>query len=114
MARSSVTTVPVVKTGVTQTLAAADVVNGEVIDCGRVVLVVNNSSGSSITVTVHATAVVDGLPVEDLVVTVPAATIKLLGPLSASTFGQASSSPDNGRAYVNYSAACTRGVFLTF
>jgi hypothetical protein len=113
MARTSVTTTQISKAGTTVTLVAADAVNGEVIDCGRVFLHVKNGGGSSITVTVHTTAVYDGLPVTDEVVTVPAGVEKLIGPLSGGTFGQLPGSSDVGRAYVDYSSgtSVTRAVY---
>lgn len=114
MARTSVTTTEIVKTGVANNLVAADVANGEVIDTGRVFLEVTNTGSASATVTVHATAVVDGLNVEDLVVTVAAGATEKIGPLSTSTFGQPTSAgADKGRAYVDYQTGSTfnREVF---
>ncbi|OXM73087.1 MULTISPECIES: hypothetical protein [Amycolatopsis] len=112
MARTSVATQPIVKTGVAPVLTAP-VADGDIIDTGRVFLQVTNGGGSPVTVTVQATVEVDGLDLEDLVVSVPAAGTRLIGPLSRATFGQLTGSADVGRAYVDYSSVTdvTRGVF---
>jgi len=103
MARGSQTTQPIVRTGLAPVLTEPTA-DGDVVDCGNVALYVTNGSVSSINVTVAATASQDGLDVADLVVAVAASATKLIGPLPARTFGQASDSADAGRAYVNYSA----------
>lgn len=103
MARTSLTTQPIVQTGLVPTLAEPTV-DGDVIDCGRVALYVDNTTGAAVTVTVVSTATLDGLDVADLAVSVPAGAVALIGPLPSRTFGQDSASPDAGRAYVNYSA----------
>lgn len=113
MARVSVTTQDIVRAGVTSTLTAPTV-DGDVIDCGRVFVEVDNGSGASVTVTVQATAMIDGLDVEDLAVVIPAGATKKLGPFNVSTFGRPSTDGvDKGRAYVDYSSvtSVTRAVF---
>lgn len=112
-ARDNVTTQQVTHAGLTLALAAASA-NNDVIDTGKVLLVVNNASGAPITVTIHATITEDSLVLADRTVTVAAAATKFIGPLSTSTFGQpASAGADSGRAYVDYSAfaSVTRGVY---
>ncbi|WP_153030667.1 hypothetical protein [Amycolatopsis sp. YIM 10] len=88
-------------------------VDGDIIDTGRVFLEVVNDSGAPVVVTVVSTQNVEGLPVEDLEVSVPAADRKLFGPFSPSLFGQPIGDPNAGKAFVNYSAVAsvTRGVF---
>jgi hypothetical protein len=113
MARVSVTTEQIVHAGVLSTLTAPTV-DGDVIDCGRVFLEVDNGSGAAVTVTVRSTASTDGLDVEDLAVSVAAGATKKIGPFNVSTFGRSSTDgADQGRAYVDYSAVAsvTRGVF---
>lgn len=111
MARTSVTTQQVTRSGLVPTLTEPTV-DGDVIDCGNVALMVDNASGSPVTVTVQATASQDGLDVADLVVSVEAGTTALIGPLPARTFGRPVGSADAGRAYVDYSAQAdvTRAV----
>ena len=111
MPRTSVTTQQVTRAGLNPSLPAPTA-SGDVVDCGQLALWVINGSGASITVTVQATAQVDGLDVADLVVPVLAAGQRLIGPFPARTFGQPSGSADAGRAYVDYSAVAsiTRGV----
>lgn len=91
--------------------------NGDVIDAGKVMLLVKNGSGASINVTVTATATVTGLLVSNLVVPVAAAAEEIIGPFPAKTFGQPaganqSGGNDQGRVYVDYSAVAsvTRAV----
>lgn len=67
---------------------AADTTNGDQVpNGGYTILVMNNTAGSSATVTVVTSATVDGLPVDNRVFTVPANTVQLvkLGPIS--TYG---------------------------
>lgn len=111
MARASQTTQQIVRTGLTPALTAPTA-DGDIVDCGNVALMVTNGSGSSINVTVQATASLDGLDVADLVVAVAAGATRLIGPLPVRTFGQPSGSADAGRAYVDYSAVAsvTRAV----
>lgn len=64
---------------------AADTTNGDQVpNGGYTVLVMNNTAGTSATVTARTSTTVDGLPVEDRVFTVPANTIQLvkLGPIN--------------------------------
>lgn len=114
MPRVSQTTQKVAKEGLVPAFTAptSGVGNGDVIDTGRVMLVVNNAGGSAITVTVLTPVTVDGLDVVDLAVSVAAGAVKYIGPLSPSTFGQLPPSTDSGRAYVEYSSATsvTRAV----
>jgi hypothetical protein len=114
MARASQTTQPIVQTGTTATLTAPAVSpNGDIIDTGRTILMVDNAGGSSITVTITPTKTIAGLSLTPLVVTVAAGAIKLIGPFPPAVFGQLNGSADFSRAYVDYSAVAsvTRGVF---
>lgn len=71
----------------------------------RSFLHVKNTNGSSMTVTITATAVVDGQAVADLVVTVPATTgDKMIGPISSKLFA----SPSDGvSAAITYSSTAS-------
>lgn len=112
MARVSVATQAIVKTGVVPALTAPTV-DGDIIDTGRVFLEVNNGGGASITVTVQTPVQVDGLDLSELIVSVAAGVTKRIGPLSPSTFARPAGGADAGRAYVDYSSvtSVTRGVF---
>lgn len=115
--RISVTSQPLALSGVAVALTAPTV-DGDVIDAGQTFLMVDNASGSSITVTALSPRTVDGvLTVGPLAVAVGAGVTKLIGPFNGSTFGQlsganASGGNDQGRVYVNYSAiaSVTRAV----
>jgi hypothetical protein len=110
MARVSVTTQPVVRTGLNPALTGPTV-DGDIIDAGRVALWVDNASAGSVSVTVQATASQDGLDLQNLVVAVPAGERRLIGPFPQRTFGR-STGADAGRVYVDYSAvtSVTRAV----
>lgn len=107
MARASQTTQPptLYKIDVDLTEPTGD---GDVIDAGTRLLVVNNSA-SSINITVEATAAIGGLDAEDLVAAVGAGDTVILGPFPKGVFGQPSGAnesgaSDQGRVYVDYSA----------
>jgi hypothetical protein len=112
MARSSQTTQPIVKTGLVPVLTAptSGSGNGDVIDTGRVALMVV-AGATAVTVTVETPVTVDGLDVDDLVVDVASGATALIGPFASSTFGQTTSTADVttdvGRAYVTYDNATT-------
>jgi hypothetical protein len=113
MARLSLTTQQISRTGLNPALAGPPNVDGDVMDAGATFLQVHNGSGGSINVTIAATVVVDGLALANLVVAVPAGQDRLIGPFPVRTFAQEDESPDAGRVYVNYSAqaSVTRGAF---
>jgi hypothetical protein len=93
----------------------APTVDNDVVDVGRCFLMVDNASGSSVTVTVVTPETVDGLAITDRAVAVAAGGIELI-PLTSTHYRQSAASADvpsdAGRAYVNYSAVAsvTRGV----
>jgi len=95
MARDSVTTQKITRTGVIPALTAISA-NNDVIDAGAVILEVSNGGGSSINVTVVAVA---------------AGATKRIGPFPPATFAR-TVAPDIGRVYVDYSAttSVTRAV----
>ena len=87
-----------------------DVANGESFPYagGRNKIVVNNASGSPMTVTVRAltgSTLVDGTAIADKVVTVAAGTIRAI--TEAQTELQA-----DGNVYVDYSASATITVYI--
>ncbi|BBC29996.1 hypothetical protein SGFS_012900 [Streptomyces graminofaciens] len=95
----------IARSGLTPTYSAA--AGSTTVTCGdRSFLHVKNTNGSSMTVTVTATAQVDGQAVADLVVTVPATTgDKMIGPLLGRLFA---STADGTSAAITYSS--TTGV----
>ena len=112
MARQSVTTQQITRSGAATTYAAPNT-DGDIIDTGQVALHVKNGGSAAITVTAVTPVTVDGLGVDDLVVSVPAGGERFIGPFPRGTFGQA---PDAtvgaGRVLVGYSAitSVTRAV----
>lgn len=113
MPRNSLVVQELAREGTALTMTAPTV-DGDVLDCGNgVVLVVNNASGAPITVTLPTPATYAGQPVNDVVVTVPAAATRYIKVDNVSLFGQAYGTADYRRAYANYSAVAsvTRGAF---
>jgi hypothetical protein len=111
MARTSVTTQSITRAGL-NTAMTAPPVDGDIIDAGAVFLEVLNGSGSPITVTVQTAGTVEGLPVEDLAVTVPAAGNRRIGPFPGVFKQAADAVVGAGRVLVDYSAvtSVTRAV----
>ncbi|EHR62632.1 hypothetical protein [Saccharomonospora cyanea] len=101
MARVDLTTQQVAREGLVPALTAPTV-DGDVIDAGRVALMVTNNGAAAHTVTVQSPVTVDGLAVEELAVSVAAGDTTLIGPFPARTFGQPVGSADAGRVYVDY------------
>ncbi|MFF4489416.1 hypothetical protein ACFY0F_23455 [Streptomyces sp. NPDC001544] len=91
----------ITRAGTTPTYSAAAA--STTVTCGdRSFLHVKNTAGSSMTVTITATAQVDGQAVSDLVVTVPATTgDKMIGPITNKLFASAS---DGVSAAITYSS----------
>jgi hypothetical protein len=91
----------ITRAGTTPTYSAAAA--STTVTCGdRSFLHVKNTNGSSMTVTITATAQVDGQAVSDLVVTVPATTgDKMIGPITSKLFASAS---DGVSASITYSS----------
>lgn len=119
MARTSVTTQPIVLAGLVPTMTApagTGSTSGDIVDVGRNMLVVKNADASSMTVTVETPETIDGdLDIEDRTVTVAAGATAYI-PLTSTHYRQtaasATSPTDVGRAYVDYSSvtSLTRAV----
>lgn len=104
MARTALTTIQAVDTGVVKALAAANALGHSIDGGGSVLLEVANASGGSINVTVQTAATVNGLAVADQVVAVAAATTKIIGPFRPAIYDRASGDTDAGKVYVDFSA----------
>lgn len=107
MAASALTATPVVRTGITDTLAAANVDGNFFTNTGREWLEVLNGSGGSINVIIAGVA--DGVTVTALrTIAVGAGVRKKIGPFPANTYNDA-----NGQVQITYSAVTTVtvGVF---
>lgn len=102
MARQSVTTQPVTRTGTVPTATSPNV-DGDIVDTGAsLFLIVSNVGSGSVTVTVQSQATFDGLAVADLTVPLAAGVTKVVGPLTGVTFGFAKGDVNAGRAFVDY------------
>lgn len=101
MARVDVTTEEITRAGLVPTLTAPTV-DGDVVDAGRVALMVTNNGAAAHTVTVQSPVTVDGLDVEELTVSVAVGDTVLIGPWPRRTFGRPAGTADEGRVYVDY------------
>lgn len=114
MARTVLTKQAIVQAGLTPALAAANVDGHYFEGSGTVYLEVKNAAGAPIDVTVQTPAVVAGLAVADLVVTIPATTgQKKIGPFNTRAFNRPAGGSDAGLVYVDFSAvtSVTVGLF---
>lgn len=111
MARTSVTTQVITRAGLNVAMTAP-VADGDIIDGGNTILVVNNGGGASITVTVQTPYTVEGQAVEELTVSVPAAGTREIGPFPGIFKQPADASVGPGRVLVDYSSvtSVTRAV----
>lgn len=67
-------------------------------------LVVENTSGASINVTIQTGGTVEGLAIADVVVAVPAAGVRVIGPFTPRSVFVQPPGADAGRVLVDYSA----------
>ena len=94
------------RSGVTDTLAAANSDGSRFSNDGHVFLEVANGGTSPITVTFETPGTVDGLAISDLAVAVPTSTTKMIGPFQPSLFNQIAGSY-TGYVFVTYSSVTT-------
>lgn len=108
MARTLLTVQPLVPAGFWPTFAAAAAAGNmfDNTDPRPTFLHVRNGSASPMTVTIPSTLVRDGLTLASRVVTIPATTDRLIGPILGEIHNQLSG-VDIGRTYVDYSAVTT-------
>ena len=109
MSLTTLATQQIVRTGLTQALAAANADGSYVPNDGRMFLRVKNTNGAPITVTVETPGTVDGLAIGDLAVVIPATTgDKVIGPFPPDTYNQS-----DGTIKVTFSAVTdvTIGAF---
>ena len=100
---ATLSTQVVALTGLAPTYSAA-AGGGDRMECGeRNFLHVKNGGGSSITVTLDATAAVRSQPVTDPTVTVPAGAERMIGPITPDLFQAAS----DGLCAIAYSGVTT-------
>jgi hypothetical protein len=109
MARTALTKQQTLNTGLTPVFSAGDAANGHsFLNDGHQFLYVKNGGGSSINVTIQTVAKLAGLSLAALVIAVPNAQERMLGPFDPAVFNQA-----DGSVYADLSAATsvTVGVF---
>lgn len=107
MARSELTVQTIVKTGLADTYAAANVDGNSFDNDGNTFLHVKNAGVGSITVTIQTPGTVDDLAVSDRTVTVANGAEKMIGPFPPGIYNQ------SGEVYVDYSGvtSVTVGAF---
>ncbi len=109
MTFTNVVTQPIVAAGTVDTLAAADIANGNVVDCGRCYLEAKNTGGAPATVTLAVPTTFDGMAIGPRAVVVAAgATVKI--PLYQADYAQPVGQTDAGRAHVTYSGGSTFNI----
>ncbi|MEV6646052.1 hypothetical protein [Amycolatopsis sp. NPDC051371] len=102
MARQSVTTQLVSRTGTIPTAASPNA-EGDIVDTGAsVFLLLSNTGASPASATVVSQATFDGLAVDDLVIALAAGVTRVVGPISSGTFAFPDGDANAGRAFVNY------------
>lgn len=109
MARTTQTVQQIVRTGLASALATPDLANGnQFANDGMCFLYVKNAGGSPINVTVDTPGSVDGLAISNLVVAVPNAGERMIGPFPPGIYNQS-----DGNVYVDWSSvtSVTAGVF---
>lgn len=114
MAFTNIATSPIVQSGLTFATVACDATNGNVVDVGwRVFLYLENTGGSSATVTIAVPGTQDGLTIGPRAITLAAGAKRLVGPLAPNLYSQPYGTTDAGRAHITYSAsaAVSVGVF---
>jgi len=107
MARSALTVQTIVKTGLADTYASANVDGNSFANDGATFLHVKNGGGSSITVTIDTPNTVDDLAISNRTVTVANGSEKMIGPFPPGVYNH------SGEVYVDYSAvtSVTVGAF---
>lgn len=111
MAFTNIATQALTQAGLTLSTTAADATNGNVVDVGwRTFLYLENTGGSSATVTIAVPGTQDGMTIGPRAITLAAGAKKLVGPLSPTNYGQPYGSANAGRAQITYSASATINV----
>jgi hypothetical protein len=99
MARTTLTTQQIARTGVIHTFGAVDQPNGNQflnVD-ERVFIYVKNASGGAVNVTIPTPITIDDLAVGDRVVNIAAGVNKLIGPFPRQYYNQT-----DGMVYIDY------------
>lgn len=93
--------------GVAFTPVAADNVNGvKIPNDGRVILVLDNSgAASTTTVTIATPRTINGLTVQDRVITVASGAVKVAGPFQPETYNQPAGDTDAGCMRITFTGS---------
>ena len=106
MARTDITVTEIVRTGVVQT-ATQGIVDGHQFlnDSRTLARIENTNAAASVTVTFQTPIKIHGLDLVDLVVTIPASSVRYSAPFPRAVFNQS-----DGKVYVDYSAPTTTKI----
>lgn len=113
MAFTNIATQQLVSAGTTFTTSLCDATNGNVVDTAwRVFLYLENTGGSTATVTIAVPGTQDGMTIGPRAITLAAGAKKLV-PMNPTVYGQPYGTANAGRAQISYSASATVqvGVF---
>lgn len=102
MARTAITYQQIVRTGLEETLEAANGDGNKFANDGVMFLHVVNGAGAPINVTIQTPGTVDGLAIAEQVVAVTNAEERYIGPFPPGIYNQS-----DGMVYVDYSSATT-------
>ena len=102
MARTAITYQQIVRTGLKETLEAANTDGNKFANDGMMFVHVKNGAGAPINVTIQTPGTVDGLAIAEQVVAVTNAEERLIGPFPPGIYNQS-----DGYVYVDYSAVTT-------
>lgn len=110
MSFTNIVTQQVTQAGITQTTVVGDVTNGNVVDTDwRVWLYLENTGGSTATVTIQVPGTQDGMTIGPRAITLAAAAKKLVL-MSPTNYAQPYGTTNYGRAQITFSVAATVNV----
>lgn len=107
MARTLITPQSLSSAGVEPTFIAAIADGHKIPNNGKMILYVKNTNAASRTITVKTPGIVDGdLDIEERIVTVPATSERVIGPLDTGVYNmgaEADAETERNMVYVDYS-----------
>lgn len=107
--RDVITSTIVLNTGITQTLSAASGDGHKFVNSGKNIIVVNNTTGDTITMTIVTGGTYGGIALADVDVSIDNNDTALIGPFNGNVFNQLSGA-DAGYVYLNWNDEITGTV----
>lgn len=114
MARQNITVNQITRAGIANVAGVAGTVDGIMFDNGGTTfLEVTTSAGSARTITFVTPGLVGDRQIEDLVVSVPAATTRKIGPFPTDTYNRPAGGTDPGKVYADFQAGQESGFTVS-